>query len=86
MVIWDCIFNILILFVNIIFIYSVKVCIRIRPMMSFEKVRGDYTCIEGGRDNSNVVQLKVPAAGGAESVKDYRFNMCFDENKPQVCN
>ncbi len=64
--------------------YSVKVCLRVRPMMPFEKARGDYMCIEAGKDSANYVKVKAPSAGGTESVKDFVFNMCFDENTTQT--
>ena len=48
--------------------------------MPFEKERGDYNLLEKVRE---YVQVKIPAAGGTDSIKDYRFNMCFDETTTQ---
>ena len=55
---------------------NVRVVVRCRPMNENERTRNDRQVLFV-EDSGNAVTLRAPGGGGRETVKNYRFNMCF---------
>jgi kinesin family member 12 len=55
---------------------NVRVVVRCRPMNENERNRNDRQVLYV-EESGTAVTLRAPGGGGRETVKNYRFNMCF---------